>query len=73
MDNLNAQIGPIYAVYPDNKKLNELIEKDNEKKKISCSLKQTKQIYEQIKKNKIEIDVKNWTNLYLKRYKTIIT
>ena len=26
----------------------------------------TKQIYEQIKKNKIEIDVKNWTNLYLK-------
>ena len=22
MDNLNAQIGPIYAVYPDNKKLN---------------------------------------------------
>ncbi len=28
MDNLNAQIGPIYAVYPDNKKLNDLIEKE---------------------------------------------
>ncbi len=25
MDNLNAQIGPIYAVYPDNKELNDLI------------------------------------------------
>jgi len=28
MDNLNAQIGPIYAVYPDNNELNELV--DNE-------------------------------------------
>ena len=28
MDNLNAQIGPIYAVYPDNKLLNDLIEKE---------------------------------------------
>ena len=28
MDNLNAQIGPIYAVYPDNEKLNNLL--DNE-------------------------------------------
>ena len=28
MDNLNAQIGPIYAVYPDNKKLNDLVEKE---------------------------------------------
>ena len=28
MDNLNAQIGPIYAVYPDNKQLNNLIEKE---------------------------------------------
>ena len=28
MDNLNAQIGPIYAVYPDNEQLNKLI--DNE-------------------------------------------
>ena len=28
MDNLNAQIGPIYAVYPDNKELNHLV--DNE-------------------------------------------
>ena len=28
MDNLNAQIGPIYAVYPDNKILNDLIEKE---------------------------------------------
>ena len=28
MDNLNAQIGPIYAVYPDNKQLNDLIEKE---------------------------------------------
>ena len=25
MDNLNAQIGPIYAVYPDNKELNDLV------------------------------------------------
>ena len=28
MDNLNAQIGPIYAVYPDNKQLNDLVEKE---------------------------------------------
>ena len=28
MDNLNAQIGPIYAVYPDNEQLNKLV--DNE-------------------------------------------
>jgi len=28
MDNLNAQIGPIYAVYPDNKLLNDLVEKE---------------------------------------------
>ena len=28
MDNLNAQIGPIYAVYPDNKELNDLVEKE---------------------------------------------
>ncbi len=28
MDNLNAQIGPIYAVYPDNNQLNDLIEKE---------------------------------------------
>ena len=28
MDNLNAQIGPIYAVYPDNKVLNELVDKE---------------------------------------------
>ena len=28
MDNLNAQIGPIYAVYPDNKKLNDLVENE---------------------------------------------
>ena len=28
MDNLNAQIGPIYAVYPDNKELNDLIENE---------------------------------------------
>ena len=28
MDNLNAQIGPIYAVYPDNKMLNDLVEKE---------------------------------------------
>ena len=28
MDNLNAQIGPIYAVYPDNKKLNDVVEKE---------------------------------------------
>ena len=28
MDNLNAQIGPIYAVYPDNKLLNNLVEKE---------------------------------------------
>ena len=28
MDNLNAQIGPIYAVYPDNKELNNLIENE---------------------------------------------
>ena len=28
MDNLNAQIGPIYAVYPDNKQLNNLVEKE---------------------------------------------
>ncbi len=28
MDNLNAQIGPIYAVYPDNKILNDLVEKE---------------------------------------------
>jgi len=28
MDNLNAQIGPIYAVYPDNKQLNNIIEKE---------------------------------------------
>jgi len=28
MDNLNAQIGPIYAVYPDNKKLNNLVENE---------------------------------------------
>ena len=28
MDNLNAQIGPIYAVYPDNKKLNDIVEKE---------------------------------------------
>ncbi len=30
MDNLNAQIGPIYAVYPDNEKLNEIIKKEQE-------------------------------------------
>ena len=28
MDNLNAQIGPIYAVYPDNKELNDLVENE---------------------------------------------
>ena len=28
MDNLNAQIGPIYAVYPDNKLLNDLVENE---------------------------------------------
>ena len=28
MDNLNAQIGPIYAVYPDNKELNDLVQKE---------------------------------------------
>ncbi len=28
MDNLNAQIGPIYAVYPDNKELNDLVESE---------------------------------------------
>ena len=28
MDNLNAQIGPIYVIHPDNKELNELIEKE---------------------------------------------
>ena len=28
MDNLNAQIGPIYAVCPDNEKLNDLIKKE---------------------------------------------
>ena len=28
MDNLNAQIGPIYAVYPDNKMLSDLVEKE---------------------------------------------
>jgi len=28
MDNLNAQIGPIYAVYQDNKLLNDLVEKE---------------------------------------------
>ena len=28
MDNLNAQIGPIYAVYPDNKMLNDLVENE---------------------------------------------
>ena len=28
MDNLNAQIGPIYAVYPDNKELNNLVENE---------------------------------------------
>ncbi len=28
MDNLNAQIGPIYAVYPDNKDLNNLVENE---------------------------------------------
>ena len=28
MDNLNAQIGPIYTVYPDNKQLNDLVEKE---------------------------------------------
>ena len=28
MDNLNAQIGPIYAVYPDDKKLNDVVEKE---------------------------------------------
>jgi uncharacterized protein (DUF1015 family) len=28
MDNLNAQIGPIYAVYPDDKLLNDLVEKE---------------------------------------------
>jgi uncharacterized protein (DUF1015 family) len=28
MDNLNAQIGPIYAVHPDNKALNDLVEKE---------------------------------------------
>ena len=28
MDNLNAQIGPIYAVYPDNSDLNNLVEKE---------------------------------------------
>ncbi len=28
MDNLNAQIGPIYAVYPDNKMLNDLVDKE---------------------------------------------
>ena len=28
MDNLNAQIGPIYAVYPDNKMLNDFVEKE---------------------------------------------
>ena len=31
----------------------------------------TKQIYEEIKKNKIKFDVKNWTNLYLKERKRI--
>ena len=28
MDNLNAQIGPIYVIYPDNKELTELIKKE---------------------------------------------
>ena len=28
MDNLNAQIGPIYTIYPDNEQLNELIKKE---------------------------------------------
>ena len=28
MDNLNAQIGPIYAVYPDNKDLNDLVQNE---------------------------------------------
>ena len=28
MDNLNAQIGPIYAVYPDNNELNDLVENE---------------------------------------------
>ncbi len=28
MDNLNAQIGPIYTIYPDNEQLNELLKKE---------------------------------------------
>ncbi len=28
MDNLNAQIGPIYAIYPDNEELNKLVKKE---------------------------------------------
>ena len=34
MDNLNAQIGPIYAVYPDNKKLNDLVNNELHKPSI---------------------------------------
>ena len=28
MDNLNAQIGPIYVIHPDNAELNEIIKKE---------------------------------------------
>ena len=34
MDNLNAQIGPIYVIHPDNSELNELIKKEIESKPI---------------------------------------
>ena len=36
MDNLNAQIGPIYAVYPDNKILNDLVVSELDKPSV-CS------------------------------------
>ena len=34
MDNLNAQIGPIYAVYPDNKMLNDLVVSELDKPSV---------------------------------------
>ena len=34
MDNLNAQIGPIYVIHPDNDQLSELIQKEIVKKPI---------------------------------------
>ena len=64
MDNLNAQIGPIYAVYPDNKMLNDLVESELDKPSV-CS-------FEGMDKSKHEMWVVVVRNAHCWRWSRIV-